>query len=456
MNNLFELSDLSLTQFASSFAQGAVWLEEEMYKQIATFDLVVREMSDKRNYLVYGGLEELVNYIQNLKYSKKQIQLLLNGKIITKKFAKYLENFRFSGDIYAMPEGTIFFPGEPIVRVTAPLIKASLIEIALFNITVSNVLFLSKAARIRSVSQGTGVTLGMQRGHSFESGMKGLRSGYICGLLTTGWPNFVQKYNLSQKREYLINGQHFFIKSFKEEVEAFRKLAKYFPNNTGFMIDTYSIDQGLSNAITVANELKKEGNGLRLVTIDSGDLGVLSKKTRNILDKNDLKEVKILAATNMNENKIKKLLDDGAPIDFFILATEYVTVSDAPSLEVVYKISELRDGKTVRYTAKLTEGKTSYPGRKQTFRQFKNGIMTRDIVGLENEKYGTPLLKKVIVKGSLVKKLPDIDLIHKYFDEQFENLPKRLLDIENKQKYPVIISQKIKTLYAKLKKEYNN
>ncbi|MDD4900612.1 MAG: nicotinate phosphoribosyltransferase [Patescibacteria group bacterium] len=454
MNNLFELSDLSLTQFATSFAQGAVWLGEGMENQIATFDLVVREMSDKRNYLVYCGLEELVNYIQNLKYSKKQIELLLNGKIITKKFAKYLENFRFSGDIYAMPEGTIFFPGEPIVRVTAPLIEASLIEIALFNITVSNVLFLSKAARIRSVSQGKGIILGMQRGHSFESGMKGLRSGYICGLLTTGWPNFIQKYNLPQKREYLINGQHFFIKSFQNEIEAFRKLAEYFPNNAGFMIDTYDIDQGLSNTIVIANELKRKGNGLRLVTIDSGDLAALSKKVRSKLDENNLKEVKILAATNMNENKIKKLFDDGAPIDFFILATEYVTVSDAPSLEVVYKISELRDGRAIHYTAKLSEGKTSCPGRKQVFREFKNGLMLRDVVGLVNESYETPLLKKIISKGFLTQKLPNLDSIHKFFDKQFESLPKKLLDIENKQKYPVIISKKIKDLFAKIKKEH--
>lgn len=454
MNNLFEVSDLPLTQFASSFAQGTVWLEEGMDKQVATFDLVVREMAESRNYLVYGGLEELVSYIQNLKYSKKQIQVLLDGKIITKKFAKYLEKFHFSGDIYAMPEGTIFFPGEPIVRITAPLIEASLIEIALFNITVSNVIFLSKASRIRSASQGRGVTLGMQRGHSFESGMKGLRSGYICGLLTTGWPNFVQKYHLEQKREYLISGQHFFIKSFPNEIEAFGKLAKHFPNNTGFMIDTYDIDEGISNAIKIAKELKSKGNNLRFVTIDSGDLMALSKKARIRLDENDLKEVKILAATNMNEYKIKKLLDGGAPIDFFILATEYVTVSDAPTLEVVYKMAELRDGKKIRYTAKLAQGKTSYPGRKQVYREFKNGIMFQDVVGMENEKQGNPLLKKYISKGVLVKKLPKLDDIKKYFNQQIALMPPKLLDIEKRHKYQVVISDKIIKLFNELKNSH--
>jgi nicotinate phosphoribosyltransferase len=454
MNNLFETSDLSLTQFASSFAQGSVWLEEGMDKQVATFDLVVREMSTNRNYLVYGGLEELVHYIRNLKYSKKQIRLLLDGKVITKKFAQYLESFRFSGDIYAMPEGTIFFPGEPIVRVTAPIIEASLIEIALFTITTSNVIFLSKAARIRMVSQDKGVTLGMQRGHSFESGMKGLRSGYICGLQTTGWPNFVQKYGLEQQREYLISGQHFYIKSFSSEIEAFGRLAEHFPANAGFMIDTYDIRQGVSNAITIAKELKARGDNLRFVTIDSGDLHELSCMVRSRLDENDLSEVKILAATNMNEYKIKKLLDIGAPIDSFILATEYVTVSDAPSLEVVYKLAELRYGRNIRYTAKMAPGKGSYPGKKQTFRKYRNGKMVGDTVGLEDEDFGAPLLKKYISKGRLIKKLPELDEIKEYFNRQLLELPEGLRDIENQQAYPVVMSKKIEALLAKLKKEH--
>lgn len=454
MNNLFETSDLPLTQFASSFAQGSVWLEEGMDKQIATFDLTVREMSISRNYLVYGGLEELVYYIQNLKYSKKQIKLLLDGKIITKKFAKYLERFRFSGDIYAMPEGTIFFPGEPIVRVTAPIIEASLIEIALFTITTSNVIFLSKAARIRMASQGRGVTLGMQRGHSFESGMKSLRSGYICGLQTAGWPNFVQKYGLEQQREYLISGQHFYIKSFPSEIEAFRKLAEHFPANAGFMIDTYDIGQGIENAIAIAKELKAGGNSLRFVTIDSGNLHELSCLVRSRLDENDLSEVKIMAATNMSEYKVKKLLDIGAPIDFFILATEYVTVSDAPSLEVVYKLAELRDGKNIRYTAKLAQGKGSYPGRKQVFRKYKNGKMIGDVVSLEDEDFGVPLLKKYISKGKLIRKLPEMDEVKEYFNSQLSELPERLRDIENQQAYPVVMSKRIEVLLAKLKKEH--
>ncbi|MBP9751625.1 MAG: nicotinate phosphoribosyltransferase [Candidatus Moranbacteria bacterium] len=455
MNNLFDSSDLPLTQFASSFAQGSVWLEEGMDKQIATFDLVARELPKNRNYLVYGGLEELVEYVKNLKYTDDQIQLLLSGNIITEKFAEYLRNFRFSGDIHAFPEGTVFFAGEPMVRITAPLIEASLIEIALFNITVSNVLFLSKASRIRSACKNKGVTLGMQRGHSFESGMKGLRSGYICGLLTTGWPNFVRKYHLPEKREYLISGQHFFIKSFPDEITAFRKLAQYFPDNTGFMVDTYNVDQGLSNAIIVGKELEKVGSKLRFVTIDSGDLDSLSRLARKRLDENNLASVKILAATNLNEKKIKKLIEENAPIDFFIVATEYVTALDAPSLEVVYKMAEIRDGEKIRYTAKLAQGKTSYPGRKQVFREFEKGLMKQDVVGLEDEKHGTPLLREIVRNGNLVSKLPELDEIRQYFDEQLMMIPELLLDVEHEQNYQVVISDKIQDLLTEIKNEHD-
>ena len=452
MNNLFESSDLPLTQLAPTYAQGSIWLEEGMDKQVATFDLVIRDLPKNRNYLVSGGLEEFVHYLTSLKYSADQIQLLLKGGLITKKFAQYLKEFRFSGDVQAMPEGTIFFPGEPIVRITAPIIEASLIEIALFGITVSNVLYMSKAARLRSVSEN--INLGMQRGQAFEAGLKGLRSGHICGLITCAWPVFVEKYNLPRDRDYLVNGQHFFIKSFPNEITAFRKLAQYFPDNTSFMIDTYDIEQGLENAVTVGQELKKKGSQLRYVTVDAGDLEKLSRTVRRGLDQNGLNKVQIIAATNLDEYKVKKLLDRKAPIDQFIVATEYVTVSDAPSLEVVYKIAELRDGKNIRYTAKLTPGKISYPGRKQVFRQFKKGKMFCDTVGLEGEKHGTPLLKKVIRQGKPVGKSPTLESTQKYFNKQLASLPPRLLDINKQRPYPVKVSKKLTSLLSQVKREH--
>ena len=452
MNNLFEFSDLPLTQLAPTYAQGSIWLEENMDKQVATFDLVIRDMPKNRNYMVYGGLEEIVHYLINLKYTAEKIQLLFNGGLITKKFANYLKKFCFSGDVYAMPEGTIFFPGEPVVRITAPIIEASLIEIALFNITVSNVLFLTKASRIRSLSKN--VNLGMQRAHSFESGIKSLRSGQICGLFTRAWPVFVEKYNLSRSKNYIVNGQHFFIKSFSNEITALRKMAQYFPNNASFMIDTYDLKRGLTNAITVGKELKKKESNLCYVTIDAGDLDKLSRIVRKQLDQNGLGKVKIMAATNLDEYKIKELLDRKAPIDLFIVATEYTTVSDSPNLEVVYKVAEIRNGKNVRHTAKLTLGKESYPGRKQVFREFKQGKFVRDTIGLENENYGEPLLKKIMHKGKLINKLPSLNKIQKYFDKQLLTVPEKLLSIEKEYKHSVKISKKLKTLLLQVKQKH--
>jgi len=454
MNYLFETQDLPLTQFATTFAQASVWLDEGLGSQIATFDLVVRDMPKDRNYLVAGGLKELIEYIKNLKYTDNQIRLLKRGKLITNKFIYYLKNFRFSGDIYAMPEGTIFFPGEPIIRVTAPLIEAALVEIALFNITTSNVIFLSKASRIKSVLKNISVVLGMQRGHSFESGMKGLRSGYICGLLTTGWPNFVQKYGLEQSRGYLVSGQHSFIKSFPSEIDAFRKLALAYPNNAAFMIDTYDFEKGLDNAIVIGKELQAQGNALRFVTIDSGDLNKLSKMARKKLDENGLQKVKILAATNMDEKKIKKLVDFKTPINCFIVATEYVTVRDAPCLEVVYKMGQIEDGGTIRYTAKLTPGKMSYPGKKQVFRTYKNGKILKDVVGLDDEDYGTPLLLPIFKKGKLVYPIPSLDKIRDYFKEQFSTIPEKLLNVEKDITFNIKISSGIKRLLEIVKKQY--
>ncbi|MBU0707032.1 nicotinate phosphoribosyltransferase [Patescibacteria group bacterium] len=412
---------------------------------------LLEECRKNRNYLVYGGLEELVNYITNLKYSPAQIQLLQKGGLITNNFAKYLKTFRFSGDVHAMSEGNIFFPEEPIVRITAPLIEASLIETVIFGITVSNVLFMSKASRISSITKN--VTLGMQRAHSFESGIKGLRCGHICGLSVNAWPVFVEKHHLPINRNYLVSGQHFFVKSFSDELSAFKKMVQHFPNNAAFMIDTYNIKKGIENAIIVGKGIKKRGGNLQFVTIDSGDLNILSRMTRNKLDLSGLQKVKIIAATNLDEYKLKKLVNKKAPIDVFVVATEYTTVSDSPSLEVIYKIAEIRDGKKIHYTAKLTPGKESFPGRKQVFRKYKNGKFVSDTVGLESEKHGVPQLNMIIHKGKLMKKLPSLKKIQIYFNKQLKSMPRKLLDIDSRQRYRVDVSSKLRELLNKVKKK---
>jgi len=454
INHLFEFRDLSLTTMSHTFAESSIWLEEGMHNRVATYDLVIREMPDNRNFLVFAGLDEIVNYLQNLRFTPEDIKYLLAGGLITPRLAKYLKNFRFTGDVYAMPEGSVFFSGEPIVRITAPMIEAALIEIVFFGIAVSNILFMSKAARLKLASPDIAVSVGMQRAQSFESGMKAIRCGYIANLGIDVWVNFVKKYKLLSKTDYIINAQHLFIKSFSDELTAFKKIAEYFPDNAAFMIDTYDFRKGLANAVKVGKELKSRGFTLRFVTIDGGDLEKLSKYTRKVLDKNGLKDVSIIIASNLDEYKIKRLVKSKTPVDLFVSATEYVTCSDSPKLEVVYKMAELREGRTIQHTAKLTPGKQSYPGRKQVFRKFRNNKMIQDVIGLENEKLGKPLLKHIMKGGRVVGKMPDLEEIRKYFDQQLKILPKRLLEIDQQYDYPVKISNELKKLFNQVKRQH--
>jgi len=453
-NNLFQFEDLPLTQLSHTFAESYIWHAEGMDKQIATYDLVIRDMPQNRNYMVASGLEEVVYYLQKFSFTKQEVDFLVAGGLIPKKFAKYMLNLRFTGELRALPEGTIFFPGEPIFRVTAPIIEASLLEIFFFNVAVSNILFTTKASRLRSASRVLPVSSGLQRSQSFESGFKGLRALYICGVQEGGiFPAFIKKYNLKQP-EYLLNGQHLFIKSFDNELMAFEKMVKYYGERASFMIDTYHFDTGLKNAMQVAKEMKKRGQTLRYVCIDGGDLNSLTRKARRILDKNNLHEVKILIAGNLDEYKIKKMVDAKLPADCYVSATEFSTVFDSPKLEAVYKIAELRDGTKIIPTAKLTPGKLSLPGRKQIFRKFEKGKMVGDIIGLENEKLGTPLLKTIMRNGKLVAKLPDLNGIKKYFDQQFKTIPEKLFALDKKVEYSVKISPKLQNLLEQVRKKH--
>ena len=244
---------------------------------------------------------------------------------------------------------------------------------------------------------------------------------------------------------------HATIKSFKTELEAFRKVNELFPNRVALMIDTYDIKQGTKNAITVARELKEKGRSLMGVVIDSGDLIKLSKYARAELDKAGFSEVKIVLASNLEEYKIKKIKEEKAPVDVALVNTEGVTSSDSPILEAIYKLAELQKGEEVRPVAKFSSGKKSYPGKKQVFRSEN---FDKDVIGLENENLGQPLLIKMVEKGKLVYEIPSLDQTRGYIHEQIKKIPKKLLDIENEQVYPVEISKKLQKLTEEVRKEH--
>jgi nicotinate phosphoribosyltransferase len=439
-----------------TFSSGSVWLKLKMDKQIATFDLVVRDMPPHRNFLLFGGLEEIVEDIKRWRFADEQVKYLDSIGVLNPQMKKYLKNFKFSGDLWAMPEGTVFFPGEPILRLTAPIIEANLFTLYFLNVVASNTIFLSKAARAILVAKGKTVLGGSARAQSIETNAKAVRALYLAG---GGEPSstaaICHKYKIPLKNPPTFFGQHAFIKSFENEIDSMRAFADVFPDQTAFMIDTYDIKKGLEKAIRIANELKRNGHKLRFIVIDSGDIEKESKRARKKLDKNGLDFVKIIVASNIDEYKLKKLLDKKTPADVFVMITELNTSSDAPKLEIVYKMSQLQDGDKIKYTAKLTPGKLSLPGIKQVFRNHDaNSNIEKDYIGLEGEKLGTPLLKPIFLEGKQVYKCPSLESTRGYIAKQLSALPLKLRRIDKEYDFKPEISKKLAELLDDVRKKH--
>ncbi|MBI4980984.1 nicotinate phosphoribosyltransferase [Candidatus Woesearchaeota archaeon] len=455
--HLFVPEDLHLYDLPQIFSASATWLECGMENQTATFDLIIRDMPSCRNFLLFCGLEEIIESIKKWKYSEEEIEDLLNSKIITKKFAEYLKNFKFTGTIYAMPEGTVFFPGESVIRITAPIIEANLLTMFLINIVTGNTKFLSKVIRPVIASKSK-ICLGVAglRAESFESAIKCARASYIAGAEgANSVPAFARKYNLKLIQPLTV-AYHAVIKSFPTELEAMRKMANLFCGKISLMVDTYDFTQGVKNAITVANKLKQKGLSLYGIMIDSGDLFKLCVQARKMLDDVGLQDVKITVASNLDEYKIKELNDRKIPADAFLIATEAIAVPDAPKLETVYKLAELREDTKIKYCAKFSPGKESYPGRKQVFRVKKKGIFEKDIIGHEDENLGEPILVEVVRNGEVVYDLPSLDEIKSYVKTQLAQLPERFLEIDKQHEYKVEISGRLSDLFKKVQKEHSS
>lgn len=450
--HLFTEDDLHLYELNQIFLVGSIWLEKGMGNYIGTFDLLVRDLPPQRNFLLFGGLEEIVTCILRWRYTEDEANYLLRHQIVTKKFAQFLKDFKFTGDLWAMPEGTVFLPNEPVLRITAPLIEANLFSMFLMNALVSNTIFLSKFIRVVMAARPQVIFSSGIRAHSFESAMKAARAQYLAGVPSIAASAFFRKYNLDfTPIPPTFTAYHAYVQSFPTEIEAMRAAAEIFPDQVLPIVDTYDNRQGIENAIKVAKELKKKGRHIEAIMLDSGDLAKWARLARKRLDEEDLKETKITLASNIDEYKIAKFKKQGVPADYYIVVTEAVTSADAPKLEAVYKLAEVNDGRTTRPTVKLSEGKMSLPGRKQVFRQ-RERFFKEDIIGFEDEKLGEPLLVPVIKKGKLVYKLPSLDQIKFYVQEQVGRLSPKMLDVHKQYNYPVKLSNEMNDMLKKLRK----
>jgi nicotinate phosphoribosyltransferase len=413
--------------------------------ELATFDLFIRRLPENRSYFLFAGLEEALEYLQSIKFTEEHL-IYLKKQGFNQDFLDYLRGFKFTGDVWAVPEGTVAFPNEPLIRVTAPIIEAQLVETFLLNTINLQTMIATKASRVVQAAKGKSVIeFGLRREPGIDAGMKVARSSYIAGCQGTS--------NVLAGMAYGIpvfgTMAHSFIMSYPKEIDAFRAFAKTFPDKSTLLIDTYEDIAGAEKAVAVAKELEARGFRLGGVRLDSGDLAETSRKVRKILDDNGLGYVKVFASGDLDEFKITQLISEDAKIDSFGVGTKMGTSADRPYLDVIYKLCEtqMADGSFLPIM-KLSKDKNTLPGRKQVYRfKGEDGCFNRDIIALADERVGGEgLLVQVMQNGKLFGKLPSLEQIRVAASENLSNLPDKYKALTNAPAYPVELSQKLQSL----------
>lgn len=408
----------------------------------ATFSMFIRGYGSKRNYFVAAGLENILKELASFHFSVDEIIFLKKTGLFPDDFLKYLKNLTFTGQVFAMPEGTIFFANEPVIEITAPIMEAQILETFLLNAIGFPTMIATKASRCIHAAKGIPLLdFSLRRTHGQDAGMNVARSAYIAGFAATSNVLAGKRYGIS------ISGTmaHSFISAFDDEREAFKAYAKTFPNNSVFLIDTYDTLEGARHAARIAKEMKKEGTHPIGVRLDSGDMAQLSIQVREILDRAGLKDMKIFASSDFDEFKIADAVKKNAKIDSFGVGTRLGVSADAPYLDIVYKLVRFK-GRNVK---KLSPGKITLAGKKQIFRKIDSrGMYQEDIIGLRDEKIegGTPLLEKVMANGKPVHPYPSLQEIRERFANNFSCLEKKCKSLEDTYDYPVKISDSLKEL----------
>ena len=414
----------------------------------ATFELFVRNLPKNRSYLIAAGLEQAVEYLQNLRFEKEHIDFLRKHpafKGISDDFFTYLLKLRFSGDVWALPEGTVFFANEPIMRVTAPIIEAQIVETFLLSTINFQTLIATKASRVVQSARGRDIVeFGGRRAHGPEAALIAARASFIGGCVGTS--NVLAGYRFGIP----IYGTmaHSFVMNYETEEEAFERFCKAFPSSPALLLDTYDTLKAAKKAVSLKPSL---------VRLDSGDRYDLSIKVRKILDDAGLKQTKIFVSGDLNEFIIDDLTARGAPIDAFGVGTELVTSRDDPALQAIYKIVETHRLGELNFRVKTSEGKRTIPGAKQVYRKYSaSGEISEDLLALqdeENETGGDPLLVKVLENGTVVCPLPKLNEIKEKTLSGVARLPAKYRELTNPQPAPVRLSARLQRLSESLWKK---
>lgn len=441
-----EKKNLALLTDLYELTMAACYFEQEMFEK-ATFSLFVRSYPPSRHYFVSAGLAEVLDYLKNLKFTTDDLGYLDEAGFFKPEFISYLEKFHFSGDVYALPEGRIFFANEPLLEVTAPLIEAQIVETFIINAVNLQSMIATKASRcLHAAWPRKLIDFSLRRTQGIDAGLKVARASYIGGFIGTSNVLAGKIYNIP------IFGTmaHSFITSFDQEIDAFRAFAQNFPENTVLLVDTYDTLVGTVKAAEIGKEMAKEGKKLKGVRLDSGDMATLSREVRKILLKKGLKEVMIFASGGFDEYKIQEVFEKGADIDSFGVGTKMGVSADAPYLDMAYKLVKYNG----RPVLKLSPGKITLPSDKQIFRFTKAmGKLERDIIGLREDKLegGEPLLEKVMDKGKIIVPSTSLSRIQKRFLDEFSRLDEKYKAIKaGEDIFPVGLSHRLENLKAQI------
>jgi nicotinate phosphoribosyltransferase len=401
----------------------------------ATFDLFVRQLPPTRNYLVAAGLEQALDFLESLRFSAAEIDFLRTVPALANLprafFDDYLAALRFTGDVWAVEEGTPVFAQEPIVRVTAPLAEAQLVETALIAEVMFPTSVASRASRVVEAAAGRGVMeFGARRAHGIDAGIRAARAAYLAGFDSSSIVEAGRRFGIP------LSGTmaHSWVMAFADEAEAFRGYAEVFGAAAVFILDTY-------DAIAAARTIVSSGLRPKAVRIDSGDVIEISRQVRRMFDDHGLRETAIVASGDLDEQRIADIVASGAPIDGFGVGTAVSTSSDAPALSGVYKLAEIERDHRFVPVLKTSPGKRTYPGRKQAWRVIRDGVAVEDVLSLADAdppSGAEPMLKEVMTNGVRTAR-PPLTEIRARCRQQVALLPKDVRRLCDGRNYPVRI-----------------
>ena len=441
-DNLALLTDLYQLTMAQSYFHSRKF-------ESATFSLFIRSYPPGRGYFVSAGLGDVLSYLADFVFDEEAVGYLRSTGLFAEDFLKFLKGLRFTGDVWALPEGRLFFKDEPILEITAPIIEAQIVETFVINQINLQTLIATKASRCVHAAQGRSVVdFSLRRTHGIDAGLKVARASYIGGCTATS--------NVLAGKLYGIpivgTMAHSFVTSFESEIDAYRSFVGSFPKNATLLIDTYDTLAGAHKAVKIDREMSTNGHRLNAVRIDSGDLLSLAREVRRIFDEAGLTDVKIIGSGGLDEYDLESLSQANAPYDSYGVGTRMGVSADAPWFDMAYKLVE-HNGRPV---LKLSTGKVSSPAKKQVFRFVDGqGRLKRDVIGLREEDLpgAEPLLKKVMEKGRMTGTTTAPKGIRESFLREFSCLGDQNKALQNPAVYQVELSPRLTQLQEEIKQQ---